>query len=495
VEPEVDLNATAPQKFAVAASWLDLPTPDLNANLGVVYGGAGTPADLAKVDARGKLVALVLAYDLTWEDVVARLANVKAAGGRVALAIPIEPNGRLAGLLREEAGRRSAAGARAEGGARVTDELPLPTLFGQSETSMRLLAQSKKAGATAQLVTKVNSKHRYEVAASAAGSIPAVLNYDRKTKDLAPVKARYFGHQGIQSRRGIYAETTIGGRTLSLPIPDTVPTATERTEYFTPGSWTLAAYGWDHYSDDLYAESVPLRAGTPSAIEWDKATYGPAFTGNADDDLGPHPWARRIGSLMDVTVPLYSDAAGHVRLPDNEMEVDTGTTSLYRDGKLVGTVNVPGRGVFPVPMTDGSYLLTTTAKRAEPWWPLATSTSAKWKFQSNGWDGAGALPLLTVGLDPAVDLRNTAKGGQAFAFPATVTRQAGSGTAKVLGLLVSVSYDDGKTWKPATVVRDGAKWKVTVTHPASGYVSLRAFAEDEGGNTVEQTVIRAYRLR
>jgi len=63
--------------------------------------------------------------------------------------------------------------------------------------------------------------------------------------------------------------------------------------------------------------------------------------------------------------------------------------------------------------------------------------------------------------------------------------------------VVNASYDDGKTWQPATVVSDGAKWKVTVNHPATkgGYVSLRVTAEEPNGNSVEQTVIRAYQLR
>jgi len=488
VEPDIDLNATGPQKFPVAASWLDLPTPDLNVSLGVVYGGAGTPADLAKVDAKGKLVALGLSYDLTWEDVVARLKNVKAAGGRVALAVPVEANGRLAGLLRAQA-QRTAAGEEAP------EELALPTLFGQSDTVLRFLEQSKKAGATASLVTKLNSKHRYEVAASAAGSIPPVLNYDRQTKDLAAVKARYFGHQGINTRRSTYAAATIGGQVINPFVSDSVPTATERTEYFSPGVWEQWSEGWDFFGDALYAPPAQLKAGPATTIEWNKAAYGTAFTGNANDELGQHPWAQRVGNLIDVTLPLYSDSAGHLRIPDGEYDTDTGTTSLHRDGKLVGSTNVPGRGVFPVPMGDSTYLLSATSKRAEPRWPLATSTTAQWQFKSNAWEGAGALPLLTVGFQPAVDLRNTVKGGQAFSFPATVTRQAGSGTANILGLRVNVSYDDGKTWKPATVVRDGAKWKVTVTHPASGYVSLRAFADDAEGNIVEQTVIRAYQLR
>lgn len=57
-----------------------------------------------------------------------------------------------------------------------------------------------------------------------------------------------------------------------------------------------------------------------------------------------------------------------------------------------------------------------------------------------------------------------------------------------------MSYDDGQTWHHAPVTAHGDKHTVTVTHPAgAGYVSLRATAEDHRGNTVEQTMIHAYR--
>jgi hypothetical protein len=55
-----------------------------------------------------------------------------------------------------------------------------------------------------------------------------------------------------------------------------------------------------------------------------------------------------------------------------------------------------------------------------------------------------------------------------------------------------VSYDGGKTWMPVTVV--GSELKLE--HPAgANTVSLRAKATDSDGNTVEQTIVDAYKLR
>jgi hypothetical protein len=43
---------------------------------------------------------------------------------------------------------------------------------------------------------------------------------------------------------------------------------------------------------------------------------------------------------------------------------------------------------------------------------------------------------------------------------------------------------------------NGHQWQVWVTHPARAwFVSLRATARDYSGNTVRQTIIRAYPLR
>ncbi|MGW5157711.1 hypothetical protein ACWEPN_19735 [Nonomuraea wenchangensis] len=59
-------------------------------------------------------------------------------------------------------------------------------------------------------------------------------------------------------------------------------------------------------------------------------------------------------------------------------------------------------------------------------------------------------------------------------------------------LSVEVSYDDGATWTRAEVHGPAA----VLRHPAGdGYVSLRARAVDGAGNTAEQTIIRAYRIR
>jgi hypothetical protein len=64
-------------------------------------------------------------------------------------------------------------------------------------------------------------------------------------------------------------------------------------------------------------------------------------------------------------------------------------------------------------------------------------------------------------------------------------------------LTVQVSYDDGATWRPALVVGPVGDHAIALLNQprTGGYVSLKIAATDAGGNSVEQTVVQAYRLR
>jgi hypothetical protein len=77
-----------------------------------------------------------------------------------------------------------------------------------------------------------------------------------------------------------------------------------------------------------------------------------------------------------------------------------------------------------------------------------------------------------------------------------VQRYRGSAAAANKTLTVAVSYDDGRTWQPTVLTRasDGT-WTAQLQHPnRAGFVSLRARAIDQSGNSVEQTIIHAYRI-
>ncbi|MEV7872153.1 hypothetical protein AB0P17_39980 [Streptomyces sp. NPDC088124] len=93
-----------------------------------------------------------------------------------------------------------------------------------------------------------------------------------------------------------------------------------------------------------------------------------------------------------------------------------------------------------------------------------------------------------IRFSPELTLAGTAKAGERFEVPFSVEgAAAGTRPAK---LAFEVSYDEGATWQPAEAV---GGTHLSLRHPAgAGSVSLRAELTDRDGNTLAQTIERAY---
>jgi hypothetical protein len=285
--------------------------------------------------------------------------------------------------------------------------------------------------------------------------------------------------------------------TVSLPL--------ERTEYYTPAPirWNkevTVAPKLDGSVPEtvLQGPDVTYRAGSRQNAVWGAAVVGPSL---AVPDHTKPPEERdlvaRHGDTLRATLPLLSDSGGHTSYPRPEEYnfADTGDTSLYAGSTLVGSSGVPGEGSFTVPAGAANYRLVSSVQRNHAVWPLSTQVSAEWTFRSAHTDTATPLPLLTVGFTPPVDGLNHAAAGRTITIPVTVNRQVGTtGPQPALGQ-VAYSVDDGRTWTTAQARKTAGHWEVKVPNPASGFVSLRATAFDSAGNTVKQTIVRAYRVR
>jgi hypothetical protein len=219
------------------------------------------------------------------------------------------------------------------------------------------------------------------------------------------------------------------------------------------------------------------RAGHRYERVWGKAVIGPAL---------PPGHVVRFGDEIVADLPLFS-AAG----PDlYGYSTVTGESKLFRNGVLVASgapdlLDAPGLAAEP-----GRFRLETTAERSAPF-TLSTKVSAVWEFRSGHTpeDQVTPLPLAAVRFSPWLDEHNTAPAGRLFVVPVSVP--APSAANRNRSLSVQVSYDDGATWKAAPVIAG----VVVLNHPkGSGFVSLRARATDVQGNTVEETVLRAYKI-
>jgi hypothetical protein len=255
------------------------------------------------------------------------------------------------------------------------------------------------------------------------------------------------------------------------------------TEYVSaePGTLWISGFFQVVPSDDGEADAISqvstaapatFRAGHTYPQQWNRAVFGPM-------DLIAQ---RSHDDEMAFTVPLFGEGSGH----PGYSTTDTARLALSSGGKLLGAVDSVS-GQFTVPAATGWYQLDASSTRSAPH-TLSTAVSGTWRFRSGHATTDVPLALLTVRMSPALDERNTAPAGRPLRLPLTASRP-------VSAMAVEVSSDDGKTWRPATVGGSGAGWVALVRHPSkAGFISLRVHARDRSGNTVTETVIRAYKL-
>ncbi|MCP3804786.1 S8 family serine peptidase [Allokutzneria sp. A3M-2-11 16] len=459
-QSQFEFWAETPKRFEVAAYPFDGPQqPNGTVRHKTVHGGQGTAQDLAGIDAKGKLVVLDLPENISRDEMLKRVLATQKAGAKAIGLLPVAP------ALTKNA-----------------EPITVPVVVFTGDSGKQFSAAVKAGGVEASVMTNTGNAHRMELSFPSVGRVPDQLAYDVKTRDLASVRTAYHAYDNAPLTRSFAKREWPFGDT-GTQVMDPVPAQTERVEYFTPGTWNLFLGG--PYNSASLSERITLEAGKSYNLAWDIPVAGPGFAGKTSSVLGKnHPWAWRNRNLLDVTIPVFSDGAGRSR---TAASTDTGKTSLYAGDKLVGTQELPGRGTFVVPNDEQRYRLTTSVTRQVS----STKIEAAWTFAS-GYAEGDALPLLAVRYAPAVDLRNRAPGGKEFSFPVRVQAQDAKITADKLE--VEISYNDGGTWQSVQLAREGDHWKATVTHPASGHASLRAKASDADGNTVEQTIVRAYQI-
>ncbi|MEJ3747897.1 S8 family serine peptidase [Actinomycetes bacterium KLBMP 9797] len=306
--------------------------------------------------------------------------------------------------------------------------------------------------------------------------------------DLATVRADH-GHEATGTRGQklawpVLPDTVLGGfaHPLKFALPGT------RTEHYNADGRMRWFRSFDEMTADEYvtttvAPAMAYQSGQSYQEQWSRGVFGPTVASPAYD----HQWVTRTGDKLLVLAPLYGDGAGRAGYSG----IATGRIGLSRDG--APPAEVAGvSGEFEVPPEAAQYRLEMVAERTGPA-TLSTEVRVAWTFRSAHVEGAAAvrMPLSTVRFAPRVDSENAAPAGTTATIPVTVTAQPESAAGANRSLAVDVSYDDGVTWAPAPVVGG----EVRVQHPAApGYVSLRATAVDTAGNTVTQSVIRAYKL-
>ncbi|WP_410570114.1 S8 family serine peptidase [Amycolatopsis sp. cmx-4-61] len=330
----------------------------------------------------------------------------------------------------------------------------------------------------------------YQLALLERGRVPADPVFRVRDRDLVVVDARYHT-QGKPADSLRLDDVTFGFPGADSGTYQVAAQAlpSRRTEYYTTGvSWQhlLAVYpdpltdAESNYSYRTYRPGFQ-RSG------WNRAPLGPAF-GAPQDGWG----VLRAGNQLVYAIPLVSgsDPEQYTTPPAGL----TGTATLSRDGVTLATAANPAIGALAIPDGPGTYTLRSVATRSVPWSVVGTGADVAWTFHEPGLTApAKPLPLLVVRAEGAVDDQSRAPAGKPFVLALTAQRQPGAGEFRLADLRVEASTDDGARWTvvPAARIGNGG---LAVVHnpPGEGFVSLRITARDTEGNSVVQTVIRAY---
>ena len=321
----------------------------------------------------------------------------------------------------------------------------------------------------------VGSPYQYSVGWTMDGGIPASLAKHFPDRGLVKVATKAAGP-------GTGFFDSMAGGPLPYPV----------TEYFTRGSeWhgsfdqMTAPGAWPTQSTQLTVE--PRVFTRPGVQRWNAAVFGPALPLAS---WGVDEWAGRDGDDLRISVPMFTDQdPNHFGFS----ETDSAKTTLHRGDRLIAESEWAGSLGASDPGGSGTYRLHTEATRSVS--PLSTQVSADWTFTSATTTDRQALPLIAVRFAPKLDDQNRAPAGRLFTVPVYVQRN-GTSADSVRTPAVQVSYDDGKSWRAVRLVRVGERWHAVLHHPADAeFVSFKAQARDTQGNSVDQTIIRAYALK
>ncbi|MEV8535227.1 S8 family serine peptidase [Streptomyces sp. NPDC051211] len=312
-----------------------------------------------------------------------------------------------------------------------------------------------------------------------------------KDADLATVLVSHGGSAGGKEGAVRAVGRLPGGGTENATFSwGTVPNGVKwRLSAVDGAKWDLSATQYAVNEDGTQNEEITYVGDGPRAYRGGRThqeRFGTAVVGPRTDaaaGLGLY----REGDRVWGTLPLLADGAGH----NGANLLAKGKTVLYRNGVVVGTQNAELRDAerFAVPSGEASYKMVASSTQPQSVTRTSSKVTATWWFRS-GTTQAGAptlLPASVVRFNPDIRPEGTVNGGHPLRVPVTVQGPAAGKGLK--SLTVSVSYDDGYTWKTLPV-RDGS---VTVQNPpAGGHVSLRGTVVDTAGNKSEVTVLRAY---
>lgn len=494
VTPDLEASGSGIREFRPQYFTYSPELPKSRLRLRVVDVGKASPAELSAVDLRGK-VAVIEAVEGQWSEQITAAA---AAGARIAFLY-------------------SRNGYPYFGS--VERGLPIPGAALKLSEAEALVSWAKR-GRLLTLDSTPDSPFLYDLRFDYDSFVPSgSLTRRVQDRDTATVRSTY--HADALARDAADVNAAFAPwQDWSFDANRYFRTPGERTEYVTarPGLlWLRTVYGYET-PEVVFGRAMRDQFRYYSGNDVLRQTW---FDGAV---TGPVPRVERTPQNR-VAIPcagcrdadelffwledLGSSAVGHYGAFDTRWE--NSATRLYRDGELVVSRRT-ARGVLAAVPATSTYRLEVDSFSDAPW-SWGWKTKSAWTIASAAPSGPSTLPawyecgvgrgrdcaylpMLFASYDVPLDALNRAPAGRSFSFDLAVAGQPYAPAPRLRSVGLEVSYDDGATWRPASLRGSGGDYRATVQHPkTASFVSLRLRAEDRSGNVLTQEVTRAYRLR
>ncbi|MEV5897389.1 S8 family serine peptidase [Nonomuraea fuscirosea] len=448
------------------------PLPKGRHTLEAVFAGDGDPAAYRGKGVTGKAVVVRNNDTVSREDQAAAAA---AAGAKLLLVVNDGP-GRIAPWNDPIYGAPNLA--------------PLTVASLGIDEGEQLIAQIQRGRRTLLDVTSnPTTEYVYDLVHRFKGAVPADPAYRPGNKDLARVNVSFRNHRqsrAIESRDDYWRF----GYSTATPIgASEAPAMGERTDYVTAGvSWHEAATIVREVGQESI-RPVTYRAGTSTDLHW----FGPIHRPRS----GPETSPLRLDDLLQVVLPSWGDSgAGHVG--DTFLNgMVSNSLKLYQDDTLLG--EAPYDQLLVTGLRPEALPYRVVSENSRGTWanPYSTTTRTEWGFTSLA-GATGAIERLPfIQLDYAVDTDVAGKARRRADLTVTPSHLDGvAGAGDLRTVTLEISYDDGATWRKARLDRGRDGWRTRLDAPAAAsFVTLRAAAGDIRGNTVTQTITRAFGLK
>ncbi|MGW4643633.1 S8 family peptidase [Sphaerisporangium sp. NPDC004334] len=449
------------------------PLPKGRHTLAALFAGDGGAAGYRSRPAAGKAVVVRNSAAVTREE---QAAAALAAGAKMLVVVNDGPG-------RAEPWNDALYGP--------PNPAPLPMVALGQDEGEELIAriQDGRRATTLEVTSNPVTEYSYDLVHYFKGAAPADPVYRPDESELARVKVSFRNdrqNKVVEDRADVWR---FGYSSASGASGFTAPAIGERTDYVTGGITWYEQVNIVREVEQHTADLVTYRAGTTTDVRW----FGPIHRPRLEKGLSP----LRLDDTLQARVPGWGDSgAGHIGgtylngMVSNSLKV-------YQGDTLLGQAPYDQIAVFGVKPERLPYRLVSENSRGTWANPYSTSTRTEWGFTSAAAAPGEVVRLPLIQLDYAVDTDVAGKARHHDALTVTPSHLDGVERPGAIGsVTLEVSYDDGATWHKTGLRKDGPGWTARLDAPATAsFVTLRTAAADARGNTVTQTITRAFGLK